>query len=204
MNLRKPVSTMPQETETTTESKKTFTAWQKRITMAGKIGRIVCIMLIFLVCGNVIRNIFRLLDSFHEKEPTDLVSNLESDLPPLFPAISFDPEGQWELAGLSPEMAQPLLPMPETVTMVGSRNDRNGTPLMQLFEYRTENSSDLSAKPTQFLLGYWLQKGWKYRIMENPPLVAYWCENGEYRCFVQFFSDNGKFHILICLAPEES
>ena len=194
---------MSQTTETTTESSKPLTAWQNRMKTGGKVGRVVCIVLIFLVCGTVIRNIFRLLDSFHEKDPTDLVSNLEPDLPPLFPLISFDPEGQWELTGLSQEMAQPLLPMPETVTMVGSRNDRNGIPLMQLFEYHSEDSSDPSAEAMPFLLDYWGQYGWKFRSMEIPSLISYSGENGNNRCLVQLTPDSSRCCFLVIQPPHE-
>ena len=194
---------MSQKTEPAMESKKALTPWQKRMAFAGKAGRAVCIVLIFLVCGNVICNVFRLLDSFNEKEPPEPASSQQSDLPPMLPVITFDPEGRWELAGLTTEDTHPLMPMPETVTMIGSRNDRNGSPLMQLFEFEANDPGVLREPWEQTLLDFWSQHGWKSRSLEIPTLCSSLCENGDSQCYVQFFSDDTKCNFLVSHAPPE-
>jgi len=190
--------------KTKTEPQKPLTPWQKRMTRARVIGRAVCVVLILVVCGNVTWNIFRLLDSFNEKEPSAFVADRQPDDVPMFPLITFDPEGQWELSGLSTVVTSPLMPMPETVTMLGSRNDRDGSALMQLFEYQAANADTPPENRTQPLLDYWSQQGWKCRSLEVPLLASWLCECGNRRCHVQLFFDDSKCYVLVCYAPHES
>lgn len=174
-------------------------SWRKRFGFARKIGRGICILLIVAICGHTIYNVFRLLDSFQEK---DVPSALEHEEQWDIPLISFDPQGQWHIQGLhfdpSQTPFQAIMPMPETANLIGTRTDKDGNPLMQLFEIVEENASQTSTE-TQ-LLQNWATQGWTTKRVDMPNLVSYRCDHREKQCFVQFFSDAAKHYVLICLS----
>lgn len=192
---------MPQNTESKNESPAETPLWRKRLTTAGKVGRLLCVVFVVLVCANTVRGVFRLLDAFGEKEPDPTAVVRQSDEPPPIPLLAFDSEGRWNMAGLSETETAPLMPMPETTSQIGSRNDRNGNPQMQFYEFAPDKSA---AESERDLLDDWSQRGWKCRTMKIPSLVSYWCERGDSRRFIQFFSDSDRHYVLICLAPAET
>jgi len=190
--------------KTKTEPQKPLTVRQQRMTRARVVARVICVVLILIVCGNVTWNIFRLLDSFNEKEPAAFSADQQLEDIPMLPLFAFDPEGQWELSGLSTVVTLPLMPMPENVLMLGSRNDRDGKALMQLFEYQAADANIPPETWIQSLLDFWSQQGWKCRSLEIPLLVSWLCERGNSRCHVQLFLNDSKCYFFVCCTPHES
>ena len=185
-------------------SKSSKSPFQK-LSLAGKIGRGICILLILVICGHTVYNVFRLIDSFNESDvelsPKDVEKEEEISEMPI---ISFDADGQWLIPGLhqvdSPDVTlQPIMSMPASAVLVGSRTDKDGKPLMQLFEYPCEHSAN-ETEPEKLLLESWSEQGWKVKRIDLPDLVSYRCTSPEKHCLVQFFSDKTKIYVLLCLS----
>jgi len=181
------------------------TLLQKRLQRIRRIGRGACVVLILIVCGHTIVNLFRLLDSFDEKVPPMTSTEFTTKEPPPFPVITFDPQGQWMLDGIHLEASattQVIMPMPETAHLVGTRFDRNDVPLIQLFDLEATTALEQDQSIEQSLLQFWANQGWTFQSMNIPALPSYWCEHPDQNSFVQFFSEGEKHCVLICLAPK--
>ena len=125
----------------------------------------------------------------------------------VFPVVAFDPAGRWEIAGLSTEAianSPPLIQVPETITLLGVRNDRDGNPQMQLYEIPEEAVSSINeGRWEQSLIDSWRTLGWTAKSLEIPGVISYECQkSGEYR-FVQFFSDDKRYYLLLSRAGQD-
>lgn len=188
------------------DSTKQLSVWHKRLMFARKIGRGICILLILVICVHTIYNVLRLLDSFQEKDVASVRKKIETDEPLDIPMISFDSQGQWHIQGLHFDPAQTpfqaIMPMPETAGLIGTRTDKDGVPLMQLYDITEEDINErvLQTSIETRLLENWTTQGWNTKRIEIPNLVSYRCDHGEKQCFVQFFSDKVKIYVLISLS----
>ena len=176
-----------------------------KLETARKIGRFLCLALILVICGSTVYNVFRLMDSFEEKAPPPVKNAEVEEVPPLFPVVTFDPDGRWEIAGLSADVANspPLLPVPETAVLLGVRNDRNGKPQMQFYEIPEDAVSAPDEKNwEQVLVDSWKKQGWTANELKMPEIISYECQKSDEYRFVQFFSDHEKYYLLLSRAGQ--
>ena len=146
------------------------------------------------------------MDSFEEKAPSQTGNPVIEEVPSPFPVVAFDPAGKWEIAGFSAEAianSPPLLPVPQNATLIGVRNDRGGKPQMQFYEITDEAISSLDEKRwEQSLIDSWTKQGWSAKELKMPEVVSYECQkSGEHR-FVQFFSEDKRYYLLLSRAGQ--
>ena len=177
----------------------------KRLEIPRRIGRFVCVALILAVCGHTVYSIFRLMDSFDEKEPLQAENTEADEIPLPFPVVAFDPAGKWEVAGLSPGAiaeSSPLMQIPENAMLLSVRNDRDGKPQMQLYEIPEEAISSHNEQWEQNLVDSWTKLGWTTRPLALPEVVSYECTKSDEHRFIQFFSDETRYYVLLSRAEQ--
>ena len=177
----------------------------QRLEIPRKIGRFVCVALILAICGRIVYSTFRLLDSFDEKEPLQAENTDADEIPLPFPIVAFDPAGKWEIAGLSPGViaeSPPLMQIPESAMLLSVRNDREGNPQMQLYEISEEDISLHSEHWEQNLVDSWTKLGWATQSLGLPGVISYECTKSDEHRFIQFFSDETRYYVLLSRAEQ--